>query len=285
MNIDYFYKDKIYGQGITVAIIDTGIEPHLDFTMPKYRIKKFIDLIGNQSMPYDDNGHGTFVAGVLLGNGLVSNKKYMGIAPCCDIIAIKALDKSGESGSFKVLDAMQWIYNNHLKYNIKVVCMSFGSEPLNNNDPLSLGVEALWRQGITVVVAAGNSGPDAKTIKSPGINSRVITVGGIHDGRDGETLKIADFSSRGPAGQFYKPDIVAPSVDIVGNNRELVNGKGYITMSGTSVATPIIAGICALILQRYPKFSPEQVKKYLIKCGEPITGNRNDEGFGLFVAK
>lgn len=286
MNIEALYKDNYLGQGVTVAVVDTGIQPLLDFVVPRNRIKKFVDLINGKDEPYDDNGHGTFVSGVLLGNGLLSNKKYVGIAPCSDIVAIKALDGSGESGSFKVLDAMQWIYENHNKYNIKVVCMSFGSEPLNKNDPLSIGAEALWRQGIVVVVAGGNSGPEVKTIKSPGINTRVITVGGLDDGRDGlEEYKIADFSSRGPAGLYFKPDIITPAVNIISNHKEIVNGKGYTIMSGTSVATPMIAGVCALLLQRYPKFSPEQIKRYIIKCGKPITGNRNEEGFGLFVAK
>lgn len=286
MNLDTFYNDGYWGQNITIAVVDTGIEPHPDFVMPRYRIRKFVDLVNGKDVPYDDNGHGTFVAGVLLGNGLVSNRKYVGIAPRSNIVAIKALDASGESGSFKVLDAMQWIYENHLKYNIKVVCMSFGSEPLSKNDPLSIGVETLWRQGIVVVVAGGNSGPDLKTIKSPGINTRVITVGGLDDGRDDiKEFKIADFSSRGPVGQFYKPDIVTPAVNIVSNNKNIINGKGYTIMSGTSVATPMIAGVCALVLQKHPNLTPEQVKRYIIKCGVPITGNRNEEGFGLFIAK
>ena len=283
LNVDRFYNESIYGQGIVVAVIDTGIEPMLDFVIPQNRIVLFKDFVGNKEFPYDDNGHGTFVSGVLLGNGLVSNGKYGGIAPFANIISIKALDKSGEASSFKVLDAMQWVYDNKEKYNIKVVCMSFGSEPLDKNDPLSIGVEALWRSGVVVVVAGGNSGPKQETIKSPGINRQAITVGGA-EVFSFNKFYVPDFSSRGPARGFFKPDIVAPAVDIISNNNEIVDGKAYTRMSGTSVATPMIAGVCALLCQKFPNIRPDQVKSYILRHGKSMGYGRNVEGFGLFLA-
>lgn len=283
LNIDRFYNENIYGQGVAVAIIDTGIEPMLDFVIPKNRIILFKDFVNEKTLPYDDNGHGTFVSGVLLGNGLVSNGKFCGVAPLANVIAIKALDKSGEASSFKVLDAMQWIYDNKSKYNIKVVCMSFGSEPLDKNDPLSIGVEALWKSGVIVVVAGGNSGPKQETIKSPGVNRHIITVGGAEVFAL-NNFDIPDFSSRGPARGFFKPDIVAPAVDIISNNIEIVNGRAYTRMSGTSVATPMIAGVCALLCQKFPFIKPNQVKNYILKHGKSMGYGRNVEGFGLFLA-
>lgn len=134
-------NSKVTGKNICIAYIDTGINPHLDFVLGKNRIIKFIDLINNKIFAYDDNGHGTFVCGVGSGNGLVSNKKYAGIAPDSLIVAIKALNKEGEANSTKILEAMQWIYDNYKKYDIKVVCMSFGSEPLGINDPIMKGAE------------------------------------------------------------------------------------------------------------------------------------------------
>ena len=274
------------GENICVAIIETGISPHLDFTLGKNRIRKFIDFVSDKTMPYDDNGHGTFVAGVLCGSGLVSFGKYGGFAKNADIISVKALDKNGEATATTILDAIEWIYKNHKKYDIKVVCMSFGSEPLGYNDPIMRGAEKLWNSGIVVVAAAGNSGPDYYTIKSPGISSRIITVGGFDDNRIGDTynenfFEIAPFSSRGPAFSRIKPDVVAPSVDIVSCGRH----SDYVTLSGTSVSAPMIAGICAIILQKYPHLKPDQVKKIILQCSRGITHNRNLEGMGYPVLK
>jgi serine protease AprX len=283
LNTIPFYKSDIYGK-INVAVIDTGIGFLPDFCIPRVRIIKFVDLINNKKEPYDDNGHGTFVSGVICGNGLISGKKYMGIAPEANIIAIKALDKSGETGAFKILEAMQWIYDNYELYDIKVVCMSFGSEPLSTEDPLVLGVESLWKCGIVVVVAGGNSGPKPMTIKSPGVSEKVITVGGLDDGRgnlEGK-FKVAPFSSRGPTEFGPKPDILAPSINIISNAKKIVGGKGYTKMSGTSVATPMIAGICALILQKYPYLTVSQVKNYIKNCGVSIGDSYNNEGSGYF---
>lgn len=283
LNISRFYDNGLYGKGVRVAIIDTGIEPMLDFVMPMNRILIFKDFVNEKDDSYDDNGHGTFVSGVLLGNGLISCGKYSGIAPQADIISIKALDRNGEASTLKVLDAMQWVYDNKEKYNIKVVCMSFGSEPLDRNDPLSIGVDVLWQNGIVVVVAGGNSGPNESTIKSPGISKKVITVGGA-DLIDCNNFIIPEFSSRGPVKNFFKPDIVAPACDIISNNNKIIDGKAYVKMSGTSVATPIIAGVSALICEKYPQIKPDQVKSFIIRHGKRMGYGRNVEGFGLFLA-
>jgi len=221
IGVESLYKENIYGNNITVAVIDTGIYPHLDFLCPKNKIICFKDFVNNKNCFYDDNGHGTFVAGVIGGSGIV-NKKFKGVAPSCNLISLKALDENGETGAFTILEAMQWIYDHKDKYNIKVVCMSFGSNPLTSNDPLLKGAEKLWNSGITVVAAAGNSGPSEQTIKSPGISNKIITVGALNDNRDEndnykkEDFEIAEFSSRGPAFNYFKPDCIASGVNIKG---------------------------------------------------------------------
>ena len=270
------------GNEVSIAYIDTGIAPHADFKLVRNRIIKFVDLINEKTNAYDDNGHGTFVAGVGSGNGALSGGKYRGIAPNSNIVSIKALDKHGEANATKILEAMQWVYDNNLEYNIKVVCMSFGSEPLGFNDPIMKGAEALWRKDIVIVSAAGNSGPDYQTIKSPGISPRIITVGGMNDNRFDEEYKeeffeIAKFSSRGPAFNKFKPDIVAPSVDI----NSCSNKEGYTKLSGTSVATPMIAGLCALAYEKNKYLKPDQIKSALLASSNGITYNRNLEGYGL----
>ena len=283
MHIDEV-KNSFSGNGVTVAVIDTGIAENLDFCSFENRIIGFKDFINNRETPYDDNGHGTFVSGVLCGNGFMSGRKYMGVAPKCKIVMCKALDNNGETGALTILEAMQWIYDNRKKYNIKVVCMSFGSQPLKSGDPLMLGAEALWNEGIVVVAAAGNSGPDKITIKSPGISGKIITVGALDDGRklgdvNIKNFKVADFSSRGPAYNFYKPDCLACGVDITGCTNRV--DEIYSKMSGTSVATPIVAGSCALLLEKEPRISPLQVKSRIIRSCNKIQGSRNDEGYGI----
>ena len=262
----------------TIAFIDTGISPHLDFLLPFNRIIHFKDLVNKRIIPYDDNGHGTFIAGVACGAGIV-NRDYSGIAPNANIVMIKALDKNGETNSQNILEAMQYIYNIRKKYNIKVVCMSFGAEYLGENDPLQKGALALWNSGIVVVAAAGNSGPEQSSIKSPGTSSRIITVGGLDDGRNDGEIKIADFSSRGPVNYRFKPDLVAPSVDITSTNSNY-KSSFYTTMSGTSVATPIIAGICARLCANLPQSSPDKIKYNLLNLCTPLTHNKNEEGYG-----
>ncbi len=272
INLKNLTEDKYFGKGVTICFIDTGIFPHLDFIFPHCNIIKFVDLVNKKTNPYDDNGHGTFVAGICSGRGVFSPSNK-GIAPEAKIISIKALKSSGESTSNMILDAMQWIYENHKQYKIDVVCMSLGADFLDKYDPLSKGAQALWDLGITVVAAAGNSGPKANTIKSPGNNPKIITVGAL----DIANSSVANFSSRGPTIHGNKPDLIAPAVDLISCNNK---GLPYTKMSGTSVAAPMIAGICAIIKNKFPNFTNNQIKKFLLSHCTPITHDINSEGYG-----
>lgn len=271
------------GNGVTIAFIDTGISNHLDFKLGKNKLLKFVDFVGGKQKNYDDNGHGTFVSSVACGLGSQSGLKFSGVASGSNIVSLKALDKSGEANAVLILKAMQWIFDNYKKYNIKVVCMSFGSEPLGVNDPILVGAEKLWDEGIVVVCAGGNSGPLRASIKSPGISKKIITVGGLNDNRnenfqyDLKNFKVADFSSRGPANGRIKPDVIAPSVNIVGCSYL----GGYKKMNGTSVATPMVAGLVAIMLQKYPYAEPKEIKNFLIKTAKSLGVNKFDEGYGV----
>ncbi len=274
---------SLYGEGVGVAFIDTGIAPHCDFMIGKQRVLFFKDFVSGKTEMYDDNGHGTFVCGVCSGNGVLSGFRYAGVAPRSNIFTLKALDGNGEATANKILDAMEWVFDNHKKLGIQVVCMSFGSEPLGHNDPIMLGADALWNDGVVVVAAAGNSGPEYQTIKSPGISSQIITVGGIDDNRydnfsyNKKYFEIADFSSRGPAFRSVKPDVVAPSVDITSCGIK----NPYTMLSGTSVATPMIAGIVCLLIEKYPEATPKQIKNILLKICQPLGFEIYQEGYGL----
>lgn len=285
---------ELFDVGLTrnfcTVIIDTGVSNIVDLCVPHNRIVHFVDFINNKNYNYDDNGHGTFVASILGGNGIVSGCKYSGIDKMCNIIVIKALDNKGEGGVLNILKAMQWVIDNKEIYNIKVVCMSFGSSIIVNNDPLVLGAEVLWDNGICVVAAAGNSGPEMSSIKSPGASSKIITVGAINDFRKDnkyniENFEVADFSSRGPVLGNYKPDIVAPGVDIKGACSYALFKNHYKTMSGTSVATPIVAGVCNLLLASNPNLKPNDIKRLLINNAIKLKESRNDEGYGLLNCK
>jgi len=139
---------------------------------------------------------------------------------------------------------------------------------------MSNGAEALWKCGITVVSAAGNCGPNDNTIKSPGNDTYIITVGAL----DLNSMQVAEFSSRGPTIYGHKPDLLAPAVDIISCNNKFLP---YTKMSGTSVATPIVAGVCAILKCKYPNITNKQIKNFLLSHCTKITGNIDTEGAGF----
>lgn len=276
LNIDKLYSLISNNYHYSVVVIDTGLYPHIDFNLGRNRVVKFVDLINNKQSIYDDNGHGTFISGVLCGSGCVS--RYAGIDKISNLIVIKALDNVGETTTIKILEAMQWILQNKEKYNISTVCMSFGSV-YRKDDPLVKAAEILWNNGIVVVTAAGNSGPNEKTIMSPGSSRRVITVGSLNDISSGN-ISVADYSSRGPSGNYYKPDMVVPGTNIISTNVFSDNKKFYTQMSGTSVSTPMVAGVASLLRYINPNYTPDEIKYMLINACTKIDGDRNKEGYG-----
>ncbi len=256
------------GKGVAVAVIDTGLSPHLDFFLPN-RVPTFVDLVSGKSEPFDDNGHGTSVAGALAGSGIMSGGRYAGIAPGIDVIPIKALGANGEGSTADILQAMQWVWTNSDKYNIRVVCMSFGAEPQGKNDPLARGAEALHSRGVLVVASSGNDGPGLDTVKAPGISPFALTVGGAEIKG---AARLSPFSSRGVYGGISKPDIVAPAEDIVCTGAD----EDYVAVSGTSISTPIVAGACALVFASRPSFTPDKVRQLIAENARPMS----EEGSG-----
>lgn len=228
--------------------------------------------------------HATHVAGIIAGNGYSSRGKYTGIAPESNILAIKALDSEGSGNTSNIIAAISYVVETKEKYNTKILNLSIGS-PANNScrdDPLCQAVTNAVINGITVVVAAGNSGPDERTILSPGISPNVITVGAVDDKRtiDSSDDTIATFSSRGPTKEgLVKPDIVAPGVDI--NSLSNTKLDGYKPLSGTSMATPLISGSIALLLNKYGNISSKDIKQKLMSSCIDLNESKENQGAGL----
>lgn len=293
------WSEDVTGKDIGIAIIDTGVAPHPDLTEPNNRIIAFHDLVGSEIDPYDDNGHGTHCAGDAAGNGTSSEGVYRGPAPEADIIGVKVMNKFGSGMLSDLIAGVEWCIENREKYNIRILSMSLGSQATGKveNDPLARTVREAWTNGLVVVAAAGNAGPDPETISSPGIVPEILTIGASDDKNTVERTddEVADFSSRGPTPEeVTKPDVVAPGTDIVslrvkGSYLDKMAGgsavnDSYISLSGTSMATPIVAGIAAQLLQADPTLTPEQVKQLITDTAQSLGEEPNTEGHGLVDA-
>lgn len=284
------------GKDVTIAVIDTGIYPHNDL---KGRIKGFKDIINNRTAPYDDNGHGTHCAGDAAGNGLSSGEKYQGPASEANLVGVKVLDKMGSGSLSTVIAGIDWCIQNQSQLNIDILSLSLGSTATQSaeEDPVVKAVEKAWDNGLVVCVAAGNSGPTQQTIASPGISPKVITVGAANDNNtvDRTDDTVADFSSRGPTiDGLTKPDLLTPGVNIISlrsprsfldkSNPAARVDSNYFSLSGTSMATPICAGVVAQLLQKEPTLTPDQVKQRLISACEDMGQPPNVQGHGYLDA-
>ncbi len=279
---------------IGVAVIDTGIYRHRDFDN---RIVAFADFVNNKKLPYDDSGHGTHVSGIIAGSGAASGGRYRGIAKNAGIIAVKVLDKAGNGKVENVISGLSWISENKKKYNIRVVNISFGttqSMDLDEDSRLVKAVESLWDEGIVVVAAAGNSGPDVNSVTAPGISRKIITVGAYDDysymvshdkkrkNQNGyrKNQGIKYYSGRGPtACCIVKPELVVAGSDMIAcANRK----NSYSIKSGTSMAAPIVSGAIARYMQENNEnISPKYVKKRLKSFCKKIDVPYNQQGWGV----
>ena len=276
------------GKSIGIAVLDTGIYPHEDFILPSDRIAAFRDFVHRQPAPYDDNGHGTPVCGIIAGNGRRSEGRYRGIAPESHLVVGKILDSNGNGSISHILEAVRWIIENRQRYNIRVLNISVGSESTEVDEQKSIlvqSVNAAWDSGIVVVVAAGNNGPKRMSVTSPGISRKVITVGSSDDHKTvllGGS-RIHNYSGRGPTRRMIqKPDVVAPGSNIISCSLSYYgNNSGYTARSGTSMATPIVSGACAVFLNKYPGLTNEDVKRCIQITATDLRLPRNQQGYGL----
>jgi len=306
------------GAGVGVAIIDSGSAAGLDDLSDATgdtRIDYFADFVNNRKKPYDDYGHGTHVAGIIAGNGFDSDGRRTGIAPAVRLVVLKVLDESGQGRISDVIAAIDYAIALKDTFNIRVINLSVATgvyEPYDV-DPLTLAAQRAVNAGIVVVAAAGNNGrsPTGSTqyggITAPGNAPWVLTVGASsHMGTvDRADDTIAAFSSRGPtaAGYGAKPDVVAPGVGIESLSNPnsafyltkapyLLSGTvptwylPYLSLSGTSMAAPVVAGTVALMLQANPALTPNAVKAIIEYTAQPYDGyDRLTQGAGFLNAK
>src|SRR2546423_884192 len=226
---------RVTGKGIGVAILDSGIAPHPDLAG---RIVASVDFTsggpGALVAPADPGGHGTHVAGLVAGDGTASGGAYAGVAPGANLIDVRVISATGSTNVSTLIAGLQWVLAHRVTYNIRVVNLSAGRPATTSyrDDPLATAVEVLVFAGITVVVSAGNEGPQAGTITSPGNDPFVITVGGIDDSGTAATGDdaLASWSSRGvtPIDGLAKPDLVAPGRGFASEVYALLYGQPLI---------------------------------------------------------
>jgi serine protease AprX len=292
------------GSGVGVAVIDSGVtawHDDLGAAGGGQRVARFVDFVNGWSDSYDDYGHGTHVAGIIAGDGFDSNGARAGIAPGAHLIVLKTLDDSGRGYISDVIAALEYVVLNRHALNIRVVNLSIATGVYESyqTDPLTLAARRVVDAGVVVVAAAGNRGrnPNGRDayggITAPGNAPWVLTVGASsHMGtsaRGDDTM--AAFSSRGPTAADYtaKPDLVAPGVGIESlsdpysslyatRSRYLLAGtipRGYLpylSLSGTSMAVPVVTGTVALMLQANPTLTPNAVKAILQYTAQAYSG-------------
>ena len=251
-----FHNQGITGKNITIAVLDSGLAPHPD--IHPSRILAFEDFTNHstqrKNLPYDDFSHGTHVTGII-----ASNK--IGIAPECQLVSLKVLDKHGTGSSVQFIEALKWLVIHHETYNIRIVNISVGgsqNDLKESGTSLNRWINKLWENGLIICCSAGNNGPKPNSITAPGNCKKVITVGSS----DG-----THYSSAGPLLPFItKPELVAPGTHIISTKP----GGGYSIKSGTSMSVPFISGACALLLQCKPYLTNDQIKIRLMEASHTV---------------
>lgn len=260
------------GKGAVVAVIDTGIMKVPDL---EGKVIGWQDMDAPGTDQSDPMGHGTEIAGEIAGSGKASNGKVVGAAPDARLVGVRMANAQ------QAIDGLKWVIANKDRYNIRIVNLSLGAPPQGDpdHDPWAQACEEAIKAGLIVVCAAGNEGPDQGTVSSPGFDPRVITVGALDDQKtaDPSDDRMAEFSSRGPG----KPDILAPGVHVWGtlapgsvlDVKELPHYlKDYIALSGTSMATALVTGVIAAMLEAKPDLTHDEAKTILQQTSRKLEG-------------
>ena len=271
------------GEGIGVALVDTGVAPVPDLID---RIVAVADLTAEKA-PLDTFGHGTFMAGLIAGDGSSSEGRYVGVAPGANLISVKVAVSDGSTTLGTVLAGLQLVHGARSIFNVRVVLLALSSPSAYSpdRDPLTKALRKLWADGIFVVVPAGNDGPEAGSVDSPGFDPVLMTAGAVDDrGTPSVSDDVAtEWTSRGPTPWgAAKPDVAAPGAHLVSlrapgstidkENPNAVVDEAYFRGSGTSMSAAVTAGVAALVLSSEPNLTPDQLKDRLIGDATPLAG-------------
>lgn len=296
----YIEKYNLSGRGIGIGIVDSGVYPHKDLTSPTNKISFFEDLINNLHYPYDDNGHGTSISGILCSSGLSSNNMYKGICPKSSIFCYKAFDKLGKGFASDVLYAIECLIKMSKEHNIKILCLPF--ELLSHNVFIINLFKKLFdyaiEQNIIPIVPSGSNSNTQSSIMGIAALPNCITVGGLDTTKS--IIKPYQYSSCGPLPKCNKPDLCASCVDIVSLNsdRNYISERNenkiypkpldiyYKTFTGSSIATAYVCGICSLILEKNPDITFKDMRSLLQVACDPLEDiPKFIQGYGIINFK
>lgn len=312
--VDALHRQGITGKGVTVAVVDSGLWERDALTKDTTgrnrvvaRYDALTDSVGQEVV--DESGHGTHIASIIVNSDKTTDNgsptgTYKGVAPDASLVAVKVLDREGLAHVLEIVRAIQWVVDHREQYNIRILNLSFAQTPRWPywEDPVNQAVMRAWADGIAVVAAAGNEGPDPATIGSPGNLPYIITVGAVTDSWTPDTRNddyLPDFSSRGPTPEGHvKPDIVAlgghmtglirPESALAQEQPEDMLRTGEFVSTGSSQASAMVSGMLALLVQLEPDLTPDELKCKLTSSAEPAI-NRDgklayspfQQGYGL----
>lgn len=276
---------KWSGKHVTVCVLDTGVFMHRDLTGRIIHFEDFTKYSRNIGKPYDDCGHGTHVCGILAGSGVAGGGKYQGVAPQANLIVGKILDKNGKGECKDLIKGLEWILEHEKEYEIRIVNVSIGMPKKNEHKQvLERYLNEIYNRNILIVTAAGNMGPEKSSLSILGEDVQTICVG-CHDGNMhfGGRKKCEYYSGRGPSiYSLRKPDVVAPGTEIVSCSNK--NPYGYVKKSGTSMACPIVSGLAALYLEKYPEADVKQIMQRIKNATIDLGEAWSKQGYGMIDA-
>jgi serine protease AprX len=309
INADKLWRQGITGQGVGIALIDSGVVPVAGLTSGNVRNGPDLSFESQSSdlVYLDTYGHGTHMAGIIAGRDTVARNSrggfaakdlrgaHVGIAPDADLISLKLATAEGATDVSQVMAALDWVvqHRDDEGMNIRVINLSFGTDGAQGYrlDPLAYAAEVAWRHGIVVVVSAGNDGTELGRLANPAINPFVLAVGAVDTAGTATTADdtVPDFSSRGDGRR--DPDLVAPGRSVLSlrspgsaiavDNPQPEVPERFLKGSGTSQSAAVVSGAVALLLQQRPELTPDQVKHLLTSTATPIAAPRNAAGSGV----
>lgn len=280
-------KDCPYqGRDCLIAVMDTGMSDHPDLMNRKF---SFIDFVNGSVTPYDDHGHGTHICGIIAGTGKLSKGIYHGIAPKAELLVMKILDEHGNGESKCILEALEYLASLDRSRIPSVINISVGLEQksdLYTYWKIERIMDRLVEEGCMVVCSAGNRGPKDGTIMSLSQNREVLSVG-CYDLLYANDSKgaCAGYSGRGIRNSiFRKPDLVAPGTNIISCGSDWRN-RPYVSKSGTSMATAIVSGACALYIEKYKGASSNEIRRKMRLQAMDLALPANMQGYGFLNLK